>query len=326
MSEVGQAFSNTLHKYITSYIKGFLKVEPSLYKFFETNGLIRNIPIGQDSMLYFDEKEPDGAQMSSSIHDANVITPEFGETKIPLLYLVGRIQISMQDALKYKSNPILGGDIIQRTVQSALRVVKNQVDQFIAYGDDMKSPVKAIDPWRGSGEFTGIFNGGTAVTGGIGGDGDVTDPGDYLATVARARKALLNAGHNVDEYMLLSDLDTEFNAQIGNNFYANVGITERQRVVNLSYIKDWMTSPNFIDYAGSAYRMALICPRNRVGAKPGDTRANFELVQSFPFYIHPEHGGGTSNGYYEYLLIWSGAFVEYHDSAIQRTATLIIED
>lgn len=324
MAEVGQTFTNTLHKYISKYVKNFLKVTPSLYNFFQSNGLIRNINLGQDAMVYFDEKEPDGAQMASSIHDANVITPEFGETKVGLLYLAGRVRISLQDYQKFRTNQFVGGDLIQRTIQSALRVIRNQVDQFLAWGDDMKNPVKALDPFKGKGEFTGIFNGGTAVTAGIGGDNDVTAAGDYLATVSRARKALLSAGHESDKYMLLSDLDTQFYSTIGNNFYSNIGVTEEMRVRELPYIQDWLASPNFIDYAQTAYRMALISPRTRTGGNPNDTRPNFELIQSFPFYVHAEHAGGTNNGYYEYLLIWSGALVEYHSTAIQRTATLTL--
>lgn len=321
---VGQGFSQHLHEYIQNYVKTFITVEPSLYDFFQQNGLVRNLPLGQDKLRYFTEEKPDGAQMSSSIHDANIITPEYKEATVGQLYLAGKAQISLQDALKFKTNQHIGGDLMKRTITSALRVIKNQVDQFLAYGDDMKDPVKAIDPFRGRGEFVGIFNGGTEINGGETDDGDMQAVNDYLATVHTMRKAMLTAGHKIPKFQLFSDLDTEYYATVGNQFYENVAMTERKRVMELDYIQDWMVSPNFIDYAQTAYRLAMVCPAQRTGKGEGDIRPNMELIQSMPFYVHPEHGGGTNNGYYEYLLIWCGALVIYHDTAVQRTGTLTL--
>lgn len=321
---VGQGFSQHLHEYIQNYVKTFLTVEPSLYTFLEANNLVRNLPLGQDKLRYFTEEKPSGAQMSTSIHNATVITPEFKEATVGMLYLAGKAKISLQDALKFKTNQHIGGDLMKRTIGSALRVIRNQVDQFCAWGDEMKDPVDAIDPFKGSGEFLGIFNGGTEINGGETDDGDMQASNDYLSTVHQQRKALLTAGHKIPKYMLFSDLDTEYYATEGNNFYSNVGITEYKRVMDLPYIQDWITSPNFIDYTEAKYRMVMVCPSQRTGKGAGDIRPNLELIQSMPFYVHPENNGGTRNGYYEYLIIWCGALLIYHDTAVQRTGTLTL--
>jgi hypothetical protein len=324
LMSVGQGFGQHLHEYIQNYVKSFITVEPSLYDFFQTNGLIRQLPLGQDKLRYFTEEKPDGGQMSTSIHNTNVITPEYKEATVGQLYIAGKARISLQEALKFKSNQHIGGDLMKRTITSALRVIKDQVDQFLAYGDDMKNPVSAIDPFKGRGEFLGIFNGGTELAGGEGGDNDMQAENDYLSTVHKMRKAMLTAGHKIPKYQLFSDLDTEYYATEGSNFYSNVGISEYKRVMDLPYIQDWMVSPNFIDYAQTAYRMVMVCPAQRTGKGAGDIRPNLELIQSMPFYVHPEHGGGTNDGYYEYLLIWCGALLIYHDTAVQRTPTLTL--
>lgn len=321
---VGQAFSNLLHQRIESYIRDFLLVTPSLYNWFKANNLVRNIDLGQDSVTYFNENQPDEAQMASSIHDANIITPEYTETRIGLLYLAGRVRISLQDAHKFKANQFIGGNLTQRTINSALRVMLNQVDQFCAWGDDMRNPVKAFDPFSNKGEFTGIFNSGTEMGGGIDEGNDMQDAGDYLATVARMRTAMINAGHKLSKYPIFSDTETELFSQLENQFYINVGVTEYRRIRELDYIQDWMISPNFLDLSAVDYRMVMVAPRQRVRKGRTGIRPNLELIQAYPFHVHPEYSGGTNNGYFEYLLIWSGAVIVYYDTAIQHTGTLVL--
>jgi len=318
-------FTELLSKRIRNYVKEFILVQPSLWNFFNQNGLIRNIGPGQDKETYFDWKKPEGAQMAGSIHDANVISPRFGETTIGLLYLVCKVQISKQDVDKFKKNQFIGGDLIKQTVQRTIPVMLNQVDQFIAWGDEMKDEVD-LDLFSGSGEFTGIFNGGTAIGAGIDQDNDMQVAGDYLATVGNMRKALLTAGHSMPKYMIMSDLNTELYAQLENQFYSNVGITEHQRILEKKYIQDWMASPNFIDKSEVKYRMAMIAPKQRVkrGKGNGSIVPTVELVQGYPFEVHPEFNGGTNNGYYEWLLIWSGRLIEYYSTAIQRSGTLTL--
>jgi len=322
---VGNMFTETLSKTIRNYVQEFILVQPTLWNFFKSNGLVRNIGEGQDKETYFDWKQPEGAQMAASIHDANVISPQLGETTVGLLYLVCKIQISKQDVDKFKGNQFVGGNLIKETVNRTIPVMVNQVDQFLAWGDEMKDEV-SLDPFSGTGEFTGIFNGGTAIGGGIDADDDMQTAGDYLATVANQRKALLTAGHSMPQYMIMSDLDTELYAQLENQFYSTVGVTEHQRVLEKKYIKDWMASPNFIDKSEVKYRMAMIAPKQRIrrGKGKGSIVPTMELVQGYPFSIHPEHNGGTNNGYYEWLCIWSGRLIEYYATANQRTGTLTL--
>jgi len=321
---VGEMFNELLSKTIEKYVWEFVLVQPTLWNFFNTNGLVRNIGEGIDKLTYFDWKKPDGAQMSSSIHDANIIVPRFGETTIGLLYLACKVQISLQDVDKFKNNQLINGDLIKETVKRTIPVMVNQVDQFLAWGDEMKNPVSTMDPFKGKGEFTGIFNGGTTIAGGIDGDDDMQTAGDYLATIVTMKNALLTAGHNLPKYPIFSDLTTEKYAELENHFFSTVGITEHQRILEKKYIQNWETSPNFIDYSGVKYRMAMIAPKQREARGSRGIVPTLELVQGYPFRIHMEHSGGTNNAYYEWLLIWSGRLIERYSTAIQRTGTLTL--
>jgi hypothetical protein len=326
MPGTGHSFSNTLNQRIEGAVKTFLKAEAILYNFFRANNLVRKIEDGQDDVTYFDEKETEGFRMASTIHNANVITPEFGETRVGLLKLAGRIQISMEDVDKFRANQFIGGDLIQRTVNAALRVGVAQMEQFLAWGDEMREPISALDQYAGTGTFTGIFNGGTAIGGGEGGDEDMQQANDYLATTHNMRKALRAAGHMVPEYALFSDQDSQYYSTVGNNFYSNVGVSEYQRVLDLPYINNWYDSPYFIDASLAKYRMAMVCPRQRTqggwGAK--GIQKNLELIVGYDWKVIPEHNGGLHNGYYHWLIVHSMRLVEYHSTAIQRTGTLTL--
>jgi len=320
----GQMFTEQLSKTIERYIWEFVLVQPTLWNFFNQNGLVRNIGEGIDKLTYFDWKKPDKAQMSSSIHDANVIVPRFGETTVGLLYLACKIQLSKQDVDKFKNNQFTNGNLIKETVQRTIPIMVNQVDQFLAWGDEMRNPVHAIDPFRGTNEFKGIFNGGIAIGGGIDANNDMQDAGDYLATIITMRHALKAAGHDMPAYPLFTDLETDKYSQLENNFYSTVGIDEKQRVLEKKGILDWYSSYNFLDYTAAKYRMVMIAPKQRVGRGSKAIVPTIELVQGYPFTIHMEHNGGTNNGYFEWLLIWSGRLIERYATAIQRTGTLTL--
>ena len=320
------SFTNTLNKLITNKLKRYLLVTPSLYNFMKSIGNVETLPLGHKRFQYFDIKKPDGARMASTIHNANIISPQWGEVSAGLLTLVGKIQISAEDWDRYRTGQWLKGDLVQDTIEMVVPIILNQVDQFIAWGDEMKNPVDpTLDPFVGSGEFKGIFNGGTAIAAGIDQDNDVTQAGDYLDTVHRMRKALRETGHEQKAYPLFSDLDTAYNATTGNNFYSTTGITEKQRILEKKWITGWKDSANFIDRTEKKYRMAMIAAKQNntnAGGRKG-MKNNFELIESYPFVVKPLHNGGlSSDAYYESLIIWRGAFVIYHDTAIQRTGTL----
>jgi len=321
-------WTETLSKLISRNIKGFLQVTPSLYRYFQANDMIRNYGPGVDKTTYFKKEKPDGAHMASTIHAANIISPMWGEQTVGFLYLVGKIQISKMDADKYRVGQWISGDLIQDTVNDVIPVILNQVDQFLAWGDSMKDPVDALDKFQGTDTFTGIFNGGTTLDAGKDSDNNVTAEGDYLYTLGKMKKALKAAAHEQAEYLILSDLDTELQCDIAtNHFYANVGVSEYQRVLEKKWIQDWMSSVNFIDSTEAKYRMALIAPKANPATAIGQKGIsnNFELYQGYNFETTPLHNGGlSSEGYFEWLVEWSGRLVEYETTAIQVSDDLTI--
>ena len=163
-----------------------------LRNFFEVNGLIRNIPEG---MLTYEttlwEKLAPG-QIGADIYDLPDSVPGFKVQTAKIMTLGTKIILKMGDVDKWRNNPlgIGGGDMMGQAVNQQMRALYQQVDQFLARGDDMKSPVLG-DFMAGAGLFTGLFNGGTAFGAGLGGDNNVNAAGDYLGSIPTAKKALM---------------------------------------------------------------------------------------------------------------------------------------
>lgn len=318
--------ANTAQQF-QDYIVGYLKVTPSLYKMFVANGLKRNIGEGIDRIDYLEALEIDGGKMSPTIHEHNIVTPQWKEVKVGLLYLNTLIRLSKQDVDKHRNGKWLRGDLIQDTIRQVMPTMVNQMDQFLAWGDRMKDALASLDRYRNTDTFTGLFNSGTTLAAGKDADNDVTAEGDILYTVGKYRKALRAAKHEMKNYLILSDLDTALEADIAtNHFYSTVGVSEYQRVMEKKYVKDWIDSDNFIDNSEAKYRMAMIAPRQinpQIGGK--GMQNNFELLMGYDFAVEPVYGGQLDiDKFYNWAVICSMAFVVYHDTSIQHSGDLII--
>jgi len=213
-------WSQNVARQFMDYIRGYLLVTPSLYNYFKANGLIRQIPKAQDRLTYLTVDEPPGGELASNIHQAMVNAPNWREVSTGMVYLVAKIILSKQDVDKHRSGKWLRGDLIRDTINLVMPKMVNQIDAILAWGDTYRHSPDGLEVFRDQGVINGIFNGGTALGGGIDQDNDMQVVGDYLATVGRMRNALRTAGHELDQYMLLSDLITDLNAELENQFYA----------------------------------------------------------------------------------------------------------
>jgi len=309
---------------ISQYVRDFLLVEPSILKYFKQNNLIRQIPAGQDRWRYFDEKSPGKSKMTSTIHDATILSPQFDETDVHLMKFVGKIRISKDQLDKFKSGTFVSGDLMARTVAAAVREQRNQVDAFIVWGDETIKPGSALDAIKGQGVYTGILNGGTELAAGDGSDNDMTQNGDYISTLANYYDALQAAGHQANEYVIFSDPATRKHAFQGAHYLSTTGSTEYARVLNdYPWINQWIATPNCKDYSEVKYRMALLQPKQK--DSNGKVVNAMEVIMGYNFEVTPVANGGlTESGNYEAFLQTSIAYVEFWATANQRSPTVTL--
>jgi len=308
-------------------INEFIIVQPTLYNYFKANGLRHSVPEGTERYTIFDRKVPVNPQIGYGIHNPNAVEPKFASTNVYLFTLSSRIKIDLKSRDVYRDARFGGGDLVAETVRSVMPVFAGKVDQFLAWGYELKAKAPTttipLELKSGLSDKTGILNGGTAITAGLDDDENMTAFGDYIATVVTMENALRAAGFNTAPYPLISDLTTQKQAELGSNFNSTVGITDRDRVEAKDYVqKPWLASSNFIDTSGVKYRMALFAPM--VQDRRGVIRKTMELLEGYKFKVQPQHAGGVSNNFYETDVIWSGCFVEHYSTAIQRTATLTL--
>lgn len=318
---------------IRSQILHQARTGTKMWEWFRANGLIENIGEGLRKNTTTIFKKPQGGEMGAGIHDVPTYRPEFQEVKVNLMYLTKLVQLSMDDVDAARKGGAIGGmNLIQEAIAEQMATMLQQIDQFLAWGDEMRTQLVG-DVINSQAEFVGLFNGGTQLQGGIGKDDDMQTAGDFLATGHNHKNALDAAGFP-PPYTMFTDQTTELYSKLENQFYSTVGITEKQRVLEettgtgvkgakLPVIQQWIDSYNFLDKSAAKFRMVTTNPFSNKTVN-GKRLTGYKLIQGYPLSAKPYHNGGLSNGYYEILIVWSGAIEERDSTSIQRTGTLTL--
>ena len=296
-----------------------------LLNFFRVhNGLILNIGRGQikHTITKWEKMKP--GQISGSLQDLPDSHGRLTETTTTLAMLATKVVIPVQMRDAWASTDRVGvGDMLDQTVQKQLLAMYQQVDQFIANGDAMKTPL-TNDFAAGEGKFTGLFNGFTSFSGGIGEDDDVTAAGDYLATFLNAKTDLKNAGFDSAKYFILSDVDTAAGAEQGNNLYTTyIPTTEKDIIMKREDVIDWIDTPTALT-ASSEKKMVILTPYTSTPDGAQGSPA-FRLIQGYDFAVIPLYNGGLGPTMaYEIAVVWSGALEEIHSEAVRNTGALTL--
>ena len=136
-----------ISKKIQERTKEQIENQDNLYSFLRKNGLIKQLGEGIDKLTYFDWKKDSG------LIDVGC------ESTVPMLYLATKVEISFEKIDEYKDNY---NKLYEEQFKKVVKVMQDQIEQFIAWGDDMLDPVETIEKMREwkCREFYGLFNGG----------------------------------------------------------------------------------------------------------------------------------------------------------------------
>lgn len=305
-------------KFIQSEIEEQVWIEPELTNFFEINNLIRQIPEG---LLTYEttmwEKLPVG-RVSADASNLPDSIPAFKTqlTKLALFGIKVVIPYTVLDA--FKNNPLHeGGDLMARTINQQLNPLRNQTEQFLAYGDDTLNAFYN-DDFNGAGVFKGIFNGGKVFGAGDGGEDGMVANGDLIATIATATTNLKKAALKKPKYMMFSDPTTYQKMQQGNHYSGTPMKTEKDTALEREDVAGWIDSVNF--FAGSApttSKILITTPTTRRG------RPAYRLIRGYDYKIIPLNGG-YPNGklQYETGIISSMALEFLFQDAVQVSGAL----
>lgn len=279
------------------------------------NGLIKNVGKGiiKHTTTKWEKLKP--GQISAGFQDLPDSHGRLTEVASTLATLATKVVIPVQMVDAWGSNNLVGtGSMLSQTISKQLRALTNQVDQFIAYGDTMKTPL-TDDKAAGEEKFTGMMNGFTTDSAGDGDDDNVNAAGDYIATFTEFSKVMKNNGFEVDKYFILSNVDTKTGAEQGNNLYTggSTVATEYDAMMKREDVEDWIDSTN-IENASGDNRIAVTTPYTSEG-EPA-----YRLLQGYDFNAIPLYNGGLGpSAMYEIIAVWSGCIESIHDYACVRS-------
>lgn len=279
-------------------------------------GLVKSVEEGLEEVVTTNYAKMKPGQISGGVQDIPKQYIKLEQSSAPLMYLTTKVVIGRTFADAWANNNFIkAGQMLDSAISQAMLPLINQVDQFLAYGDDMKDPISS-DSMSGAGKFTGLFNGFQTFAGGDGEDNDVADAGDFISTYVNGRDELKEQGYDGLPYYILSDHKTASAAEKGNNLYKTYAPVTEKRALIREYgtiqneLAGWLDSINAIPNSGSTkYRMAITQPF--ISQRGKKIEPAYMLYQGYNFRVFPIYGGGlNSNLEYEYAIIWSGRLQE----------------
>jgi len=301
-----------------------------------SGGLIQSVDEGLEEITVQRFQKAKPGQISGGLQDIPRQNLSIIQESQPLMYLATKISIPVNVMDAWANNQFIkAGNMLSTAIAKAMNALTNQVDQFICYGDDFKTPL-SNDILNGAGKFTGLFNGNfQSFAAGITADNDVTAAGDYIASYTTARKTLEDDGFDAGPYFILSDNATYNAAEGGNNiFTSNTPWTEARWILN-EYGKsnagkppelaDWIQSPNaFAGSASTTSRMVVTQPY--ISQRGQLIEPAYKLYVGYNFRVFPLWGGGLNgeNMSYETVVAWSGRFQEFDTNACAVSGALTL--
>lgn len=275
-------------------------------------GLVRSVEEGleQITLTTFDKMKP--GQISGGIQDIPTQYVKMYQETNPLMYLATKISIPVNFVDAWNNNNLIQAkDIIAMALNETMKPLMNQVDQFIAYGSDMKTPL-SFDRMKQSTKFTGLFNGFQTFSGGItsGGDDNMTAAGDYIATYVNAKYNLASQGFDTGPFFILSDYKTATAAQQGNNLYTTYApVTEYDHILKnySNELYGWIDSINAYPNSNtSLYRMCVTQPFISIQGQKSEPAYALYIGYNFRLFNLWNGGLNGNNMSYEFVVIWSG--------------------
>lgn len=295
-------------------------------------GLIRSVEEGLENVITFKWEKMKPGQVAGSLQEAPIQRHAITELEGPLMHLATRLAIKQSDVDAWRHNKyIASGDLIPQVIRQAMMPLVNQVDQFITYGDDFKTPL-AFDRLggKGLGKFTGLFNGFQTTTAGAGNDDKVGQAGDMITTYVNFRSLLRAQGFDKGPYYILTDETTQKNAETGNLLYktGTKPITEYSSILaeykyKQGQLADWIESINA--FPGSSSTSSRICLTQPYISQFGrKIEPSYLLYIGYNFRVFPLWAGGLNgNAEYEFLIATSIRLQQIHDYSLYRSTSAL---
>lgn len=299
-------------------------------------GYIKPMPLGIIKLIETTVKETEAANMAKD-------PEEFRDLKIKLkvgdyeVILLGRtLTFGLRELQAWKNNTSRIGQntsLEEATMAEFQQKLYLQLDGFTFWGTNMRHAV-ATDPWKGTNEITGMFNGFSTTAGGAGDDNNMFSAMDYYLTINNLIDDLVEDGFEADDYTIFSSRQTRHDADGGGTNHRNTVAgfkTELRECLAKADVARWIASPSCREYANTINRMVVVPNiENKANKVEGGEQFNrgppFKIYQE-PIRVIPLYGGGMVEGLKRKVTVYTAlAWAQTNTKSIRHTGNLVFTE
>lgn len=302
------------------------------YSWMKNFGYIKPLPPGLKEVIDYKIKETEPGDMGFSPEEFRVLTVQLESGTYKVLLIGRELQFALRDIQAWTNNSSKIGketSLEQSAIAEFQQKLYLQLDGFVFWGTNMRDAV-ATNPWKGTNEITGFFNGFTAFGAGADEDNNVNAAYDFYISINNAVEDLRNAGYEADTYTIFSSITTKNNADGGgsNHRIGTYGFeTELKACLAKPEVFGWYDSPACVDYATTAHRMAVVpnimAKANELGSMEQKDRSTPFCIYQEPIQVVPLYGGTIQRGLKRSVVVYTAlAWAQTNSDAAVRSGTL----
>lgn len=300
------------------YIQGRLRYESYYktwgYSWMRNYGYIKPMPEGVKELIEVKVKETEPGNMAKDPEEFTDLTIQV-EKKSYKVLLIGRtLEFGLRDLQAWVNN---SSNIGKNTSLEAVSIAEFQqklylqLDGFVFWGTNMREAV-ATDPWKGTDEIKGIFNGFTAFGAGADEDNNVNAAMDYYLSINNAVDDLVEEGYEADSYTLFSTRAVRNDCDGGTVNHRNTTAgfkTELREALAKPEVALWIATPGAKDYAGTANKLAVLPnimnKANKLGSVEQFDRGSPFTLYEEPIHVVPLYGGSLVDGLKRKVVVYT---------------------
>lgn len=319
------------------YIQGRLRYESYYktwgYSWMRKYGYIKPMPPGIKELIEPVLKKTEPANMAKDVEEFRDLKIQMEKKEYKVILLGRVLEFGLRDiqAWNNSSTPIGKETSLEAaTIAEFQQKLYLQMDGFVFWGTNMKDAV-ATDPWTGTDEITGLFNGFTAFGAGADEDNNVNAALDYYLSINNGVDDLVAEGFEADSYTLFSSRATRHDCDGGTTNHRNTTAgfkTELRECLAKPELDRWIASPACVNYVGTTNRMAIVPNINNkanvLGSENQIDRGSPFTIYEEPIHVIPLYGGNLADGLKRKVAIYTAlAWAQTNTKAVVRSGDLV---
>lgn len=303
------------------------------YSWLRNFGYVEPMPLGVKEIIELKIKETEPANLAKDVEEFRDLTIQTEKGSFDVMLLGRTLSFGLRDIQAWTNSSTRLGkstSLEQSTIMEFQQKLYRQIDGYVFWGTNMRDAV-ATDPWKGTNEVTGMFNGFTAFGAGAGEDNNVNAALDYYLSINTAVDTLVDAGYEADQYTIFSSRAVRSDCDGGSANHRNTVAgfkTELREVEAKPEVARWIASPACLNYDQDLNRMAVVPNIMTKAIKHGkldqDDRSRPFTFYEEPIHVIPLFGGNLGEGLKRKVVVYTAlAWGQSNIESIVRSGNIV---